>query len=106
MSRDPEIGKARAFALKAQQAKDHHEWQSMTALARSNILLEVNARWLASTDRFIEAVKAISHGLARTSQFQRTLASSECGPRLMGRGGCMKRCRMTCRAHVAGCCLI
>ena len=62
MSRDPEYfrAKAREFALKAQQAKDHHEWQSMTALARSNVLLEVNARWLASTDRFIEAVKAIA----------------------------------------------
>ena len=29
----------------------------MTALARSHVLLEVNARWLASTDRFLEAVK-------------------------------------------------
>ena len=81
MSLDPEYfrAKAREFALKAQQAKDHHGWQSMTALARSNVLLEVNARWLASTDRFIEARSGPDKPI-----FQRTLASSECGPRLTG----------------------
>ena len=55
---DPEAlrEKARQFALKAQQAKDHREWRSMTTLARSHFLLEVNARWLESTDRFLEAL--------------------------------------------------
>jgi hypothetical protein len=48
---------AREFARKAQQAKDHQEWRSMTTLARSHVLLEVNARWLESTDRFLEALK-------------------------------------------------
>jgi hypothetical protein len=59
MFSDPEVlrGKACEFALKAQQAKNHQEWRSMTMLARSHVLLEVNARWLASTDRFLEAVK-------------------------------------------------
>jgi hypothetical protein len=59
MFSDPEVlrEKAREFALKAQQAKDHSEWQSMTILARSHVLLEVNARWLESTDRFLEALK-------------------------------------------------
>ena len=56
---DPEVlrEKAREFALRAQQAKDHSEWHSMTTLARSHLLLEVNARWLESTDRFLEALK-------------------------------------------------
>lgn len=60
MSSDPEFfrEKAREFAAKAQQAKDHQEWRSMTTLARSHVLLEVNARWLASTDRFLEALKS------------------------------------------------
>ena len=59
MFSDPEVlrEKAREFALKAQHAKNHSEWQSMTVLARSHVLLEVNARWLESTDRFLEAVK-------------------------------------------------
>ena len=59
MFSDPEAlrEKAREFGLKAQQAKNHHEWQSMTTLARSHVLLEVNARWLESIDRFLEAVK-------------------------------------------------
>ena len=45
MSSDPEFfrEKAREFAAKAQQAKDHQEWRSMTTLARSHVLLEVNA---------------------------------------------------------------
>lgn len=29
----------------------------MTVLARSHVLLEVNALWLESTDRFLEALK-------------------------------------------------
>jgi hypothetical protein len=49
--------KAREYALKARQAKDHREWQVMTTLARSHFGLEVNARWLESTDRFLEALK-------------------------------------------------
>ena len=59
MFNDPDAlrEKAREFALKAQQAKDHHGWRSMTILARSHVLLEVNARWLESTDRFLAAVK-------------------------------------------------
>ena len=28
----------------------------MTLLARSHVLLEINARWLESTERFLEAV--------------------------------------------------
>ena len=56
---DPEAHRetAREFSLKAQKAKDHSEWRSMTTLARSHFLLEVNARWLESTDRFLEALK-------------------------------------------------
>jgi len=59
MSSDPELlrEKAREFARKAKQAKSHQEWRAMTALARSHVLLEVNARWLASTAKFLEAVK-------------------------------------------------
>jgi len=59
MFSDPEAlrGKAREFALKAQRAKDHQEWYSMTTLARSHVLLEVNARWLESTGRFLQAIK-------------------------------------------------
>ena len=49
--------KAREFALRAQQAKDYSEWRSMTVLARSHVLLDVNALWLESTDRFLEALK-------------------------------------------------
>jgi len=58
MFSDPEAlrEKAREFARKAQQAKDHDGWRSMTILARSHVLLEVNARWLESIDKFLEAV--------------------------------------------------
>jgi len=48
--------KAREYAVRAQTAKDHQEWRSMTLLARSHVLLEINARWLASTEEFLEAV--------------------------------------------------
>ena len=59
MFSEPETlrAKAREFTRKAQQAKNHSEWRSMTVLGRSHVLLEVNARWLASTDRFLEALK-------------------------------------------------
>src|SRR3954447_9046650 len=49
--------KAREFALKAQRAKSHQDWRSMTTVARSYVLLEANARWLESTDKFVDAVK-------------------------------------------------
>jgi hypothetical protein len=59
MSSDPEFfrTKAREFAAKAKAAKDHDEWRTMTVLARSHVLLEMNARWLTSTDTFLDAVK-------------------------------------------------
>ena len=58
MSDDPDVlrSKAHEYKVKAQQAKDHQEWRSMTLLARSHVLLEINARWLESTERFLEAV--------------------------------------------------
>ena len=37
--------KAREYAVRAQNAKDHQEWRAMTLLARSHVLLEINARW-------------------------------------------------------------
>lgn len=59
MSSDPDFyrEKAREFALKARLATNHEEWRMMKAFAKSNVLLEINAKWLASTDRFLDAVK-------------------------------------------------
>jgi hypothetical protein len=49
--------RAREFAVKAQQAKSHQEWRSMTISARSHVLLEVKVRWLASIEQFLDAAK-------------------------------------------------
>lgn len=50
--------KAREYAVKAQSAKDHEQWQSMKGFAKSYLLLEKSEKWLSSTDRFLEALKA------------------------------------------------
>ena len=50
--------KAREYAMKARSAKDHEQWRHMTGMAKSFLLLEKNAKWLRSTDTFLEALKA------------------------------------------------
>ena len=57
---DPEKYRARAreYAAKAQTARDHDQWLRMKGMAKSFLLLEKNAKWLRSTDRFLDAVKS------------------------------------------------
>jgi|KBSSwiStaDraftv2_1062776.scaffolds.fasta_scaffold4532092_1 hypothetical protein len=50
--------KAREYAMKARSAKDHEQWRHMTGMAKSFLLLEKNAKWLRSTDTFLEALKS------------------------------------------------
>jgi hypothetical protein len=49
---------AREYAAQATAAGDLHEAVRLRQLAKSYLLLEKNARWLLSTDEFLEALKA------------------------------------------------
>ena len=49
---------AREYAAQAMAADDLHEAVRLRQLAKSYLLLEKNARWLLSTDEFLEALKA------------------------------------------------
>ena len=56
---DPETFRATArdYAVKARLAKSHDEWHQMRRIAKSFLLLEQHAKWLRSTDHFLEALK-------------------------------------------------
>jgi hypothetical protein len=49
---------AREYAAQATAADDLHEAVRLRQLAKSYLLLEKNARWLRSTDAFLEALRA------------------------------------------------
>jgi hypothetical protein len=49
---------ARDYAAQATAADDLHEAVRLRQLAKSYLLLEKNARWLLSTDEFLDALRA------------------------------------------------
>jgi hypothetical protein len=49
---------ARDYAAQATAAGDLHEAVRLRQLAKSYLLLEKNARWLLSTDEFLDALRA------------------------------------------------
>jgi hypothetical protein len=50
--------KAREYAARAKETDDLHEAVRLKGIAKSYLLLEKNAKWVHSTDRFLAAVKA------------------------------------------------
>ena len=50
--------KAREYAARAKDADDLHEAVRLKGMAKSYLLLEKNAKWVHSTDRFLAAVRA------------------------------------------------
>jgi hypothetical protein len=48
---------ARDYAARATAADDLHEAVRLRQLAKSYLLLEKNARWLLSTDEFLDALR-------------------------------------------------
>jgi hypothetical protein len=48
---------ARDYAAQATAAEDLHEAVRLRQLAKSYLLLEKNARWLLSTDAFLDALR-------------------------------------------------
>ena len=55
---------ARDYAAQATAAEDLHEAVRLRQLAKSYLLLEKNARWLLSTDAFLDALRATEDGHA------------------------------------------
>jgi hypothetical protein len=49
---------ARDYAAQATATDDLHEAVRLRQLAKSYLLLEKNARWLLSTDEFLDALRA------------------------------------------------